>query len=294
MKKNRLFEEKIENKVLFHYTTLETFFNMIKNGEFRLCDVTKSNDPLEGRFTINALEKAYKDLYSEEIIDREQYHVAHAAFFQFNCNNDSTGKRTRDLYAAASFCQTKHEMTMLRCYADNGKGIAIGFSAKKLMAFADENPKMEFREIQYVTDEEMIKKAKEFWLRIFDVFNNSLPNISDDEAMKPIIQEIEKFVHEGFFIKHIANKDEEEYRLLYKASDLFGLSILPKTIEDQIDFFCNNNDIKAYYKIPVKEFISHVLIGPASNITPTELKVFLNKYDVSPYSVEKITWVNMR
>lgn len=293
MEKKKVFEEKIEDKVLFHYTTLDTFYNIVKSGELRLYDVTKSNDPLEGRFAINALEKAYKNLYDEKKICKDKYHVAHASLFEFNCNNRIYG-RTSDLYAAASFCSSKHEMTMLRCYANNGKGVAIGFPANKLLSLAEENDGMEFRKIQYLTDEEMSKNAEEFWLNIFKDCNISLLNISDEEAMEPLIKKIEEFVYEGLFIKHIANKDEEEYRLLCKVNDLFQISIFTRTLDDRIDFYCGDNDIKAYYKIPVKELISHVLIGPASNVSPTEMKAFLDKYEINSYPVEKITWINMR
>ena len=294
MDKNRVFEEKIEDKVLYHYTTLETFFNIVKSGEFRLFDITKSNDPLEGKFAINALVEAYKELYRDEEINDEQYHVAHASLFQFECNNDSTKERTCNLYAAAAFCDIKHEMTMLRCYANNGRGVAIGFSGKKLVSLTEKISGMEFSKIEYLTDAEMKERAREFWLNYFKKSNGDLPRISDEEAMEPLVEKIEEFAHKGFFIKHIANKDEEEYRLLYCKKDLFEISIFPKDVEEEIDFICESNDIKAYYAIPIKSIISDILIGPASDVAPTEMNILLNKHGIELNSAIKITWVSMK
>lgn len=294
MDKNRVFEEKIENKVLYHYTTLETFFSIVKSGEFRLFDITKSNDPLEGKFAINALAEAYRELYGDEEINNEEYHVAHASFFQFECNNDSSKERTCNLYAAASFCDTKHEMTMLRCYANNGKGVAIGFSGSKLVSLVEKTPGMEFRKIEYLTDEEMKARARKFWLDYFGTCNGQLPCISDEKAMEPLVEKIEEFAHEGYFIKHIVNKDEEEYRLLYCKKKLFKIRIFSKDVEDKIDFICESNDIKTYYTIPINCVINDVYIGPASDVTPAEMRAFLDKHKIEVNYPGKITWVSMK
>ena len=50
-------ESAMENKLLYHYTSLKSFCEIIRNRQFRLFDITKSNDPLEGIFLIDAIKE---------------------------------------------------------------------------------------------------------------------------------------------------------------------------------------------------------------------------------------------
>ena len=147
-----------KSEVLYHYTTLDTFANIIKSKKFRLCDITKSNDPLEGVYMIQALENAYHKLYHDNKISKEEHLMINRAFFRFSEMIASQG-RNRDFYGAASFCIPSHELLMLRSYANNGKGVALGVPILTLETLAKNDPHLEFKKIEYLSDKEIDEKA---------------------------------------------------------------------------------------------------------------------------------------
>lgn len=71
-------------EVLFHYTSLMNFERIIRNGYIALCDIIKSNDPAEGYFAFDALKHAYRELYQEEVIDRNTYDKLHRVYIDFS------------------------------------------------------------------------------------------------------------------------------------------------------------------------------------------------------------------
>lgn len=287
-------------EVLYHYTSLDTFFNIIKTKKFRLCDVTKGNDPLEGVYMLQALEEAYRRLYSEGKINREERFLAHRAFFDFQ-ENLSTQGRFRDFNGAASFCIPTHELLMLRSYADNGKGIALGVPVKVLETLANENEQLEFRKMEYLSKKEIDQCANDFWIRNITRFKNKILE-TDKKSLSPFVDLIKECYYQSYFLKDKGNEDEQEYRLLFHCEDLFQLR-LPSIREDvptTVDFSVCNGDLKAYYEIDIGDrektpfYFSDIIIGPQCKVTTVEIQAFLHRHGIRGCSVQKNSWIEMR
>lgn len=286
--------------LLFHYTSLDAFINIIKSKKFRLCDVTKSNDPLEGTYMIQALEESYRRLYRDEEINKNEWFLAHRAFIQFQENVIKQG-RNKDFYGAASFCVPAHELMMLRSYADNGKGVALGVPITVLKTLAENNSQLEFGKMEYLSKEEINQRAKDFWIKNIKQYSKEISEINE-ETLIPFVNEIEKYYHQSFFYKDEVNKDEQEYRLLFHCEDLFQICLpcIGKEVPQEIDFISYDGNLKAYYEIPVGDkgetefYFSDVIIGPQCKATITEIQTFLCRYGINGCSVLKNSWVQMR
>lgn len=287
-------------EVLYHYTTLEVFVNIIKSKKFRLCDVTKSNDPLEGIYMIQSLEDAYYRLYHDGKIGKEKYIMINRAFFRFREMITNQG-RNRDFYGAASFCIPSHELLMLRSYADNGNGVALGVPITVLETLAKNDSHLEFKKIEYLSNEEITEKAREFWINKVDKWMNEL-SIRGEEALSTFADEIKDFYRESYFIKNKVNEDEQEYRLLYKCDDLFGIYLpgVDRYVPENIDFIQSDDDLKAYYEITVGDgddvpfHFCNIVIGPKCNATEEEINVFMRRHGIKDVSVFKNSWTQMR
>lgn len=290
----------MEWEVLYHYTSLDAFVNIIKGKEFRLFDITKSNDPLEGTYMIQALEESYVRLYRSEKITRDEYLLAYRSFLEFS-EDVYSHNRLKDFYAAASFCIPHHELTMLRSYADNGKGVALGVPIKILEGLSSKLPGVQFKKVEYLSPKGIAEYADKFWIEHIRKHKNIIKNINE-ETLSPFAEEIKACYEAGYFLKHDVNKDEEEYRLLYHYDDLF-YSYLPGLGEDvpkEIDFVSGNSILKAYYKIPVGTeedglfYFSDILSGPLCGASSNEMCAFLRRYGISHCNVSEISWVQMR
>lgn len=292
----------MECGVLYHYTSLDAFVNIIKGKEFRLFDVTKSNDPLEGTYMIQALEESYHRLYRSEKIDENGYLLAHRALFQFKEKMYAHG-RPKDFYATASFCVPNHDLLMLRSYADNGKGVAMGFPISMLENLPLILPNVQFDRVKYCNKSCVAEIADHFWLSGVKRYQYiSSENEINEESLSPFVAEIQKYYQNGYFVKDVANKDEDEYRLLYRYDDLFSLHI-PGIIDEvpqEIDFFSKNGDVKAYYKIPLGNsqedsfYFSDIVGCPLCGASIGELQALLCRYGFFNCSVNKNSWVKMR
>lgn len=287
--------------MLYHYTSLEAFANIIKTKEFRLFDITKSNDPLEGEYMLRALKKTCNFFsFSDSGLSEDQYRLARRALFDFE--QEIYGRsRFKDFFASASFCIPHHQLMMLRSYADNGRGVSVGVAWATLENLAEKIPNIEFKRVQYLSETDMKNRAMNFW-------GATVPNLKigkndiDNEDLIPIIEAIKKEFEEGLFIKSKPNEDEEEYRLLYHCKDLFALHLpkVPVDIPVEVDFAILRDDIKAYYKIPLgteeKDLFhfQNIVLGPLCKATPDEMQVFLQKNGIFMNSISENSDIYMR
>ena len=287
--------------LLYHYTSLDAFVNIIKSKKFRLCDITKSNDPLEGTYIPQALEESCLKLYREERLNRDEYMLAHRAILKFN-DDITVYDRAQDFYGAASFCLPEHELLMLRSYADNGKGVALGVTLKTLEKTATSYPCLSFKKIEYLHQTEVNKRTDDFLLENVMYFKDKILEISD-ESLSPFVKRIQEYYHEGYFLKDKINEDEAEYRLLLHCNDIFKIRIgLREEIPQEIDFFSSNGQLKAYYEIDVGDrwhdtypfYFNCVVIGPQCKASITEVQAFLLRHGILGCSVIKNSWAQMR
>ena len=285
----------MENKLLYHYTSLKSFCEIIRNRQFRLFDITKSNDPLEGIFLIDAIKEAILNMYRNDDLTEEQYHIANRAFFEFEAEI-YTNRRLNFIYAVMSFCEPEHELSLWRGYGDNGKGVAIGVSEDTLKNIANDIDNMEFKRVIYLSDKEVKDKAEEFWKGL--VANDEI--VGTENGIEKIKDELFKKYEESYFIKHSANKDENEYRLLYRAAELkdYIIPFFMGELPPEIDFHVLADDIKLFYNLELfqngKNIINDIVIGPLCKIERLEANMFMQKNGIQVYCTDKADNIAMR
>ncbi|WP_294412114.1 DUF2971 domain-containing protein [uncultured Ruminococcus sp.] len=270
-------------EVLYHYTTLGTFEKIVKNGYLAMFDIIKSNDPLEGKFALDALKSAYDAICINDDLAIDKLTMLKDSYHAFLEAVESFGK-LRNVVCSLSFCKPTHKLLLWRTYGDNGKGIAIGVGLTELEKF-NELEHFEFRKVEYKSKNDYILIAKQMLLKAAEM--------SEINAFN----EIAAFYYNGYFIKESYNSDEEEYRLIFKGIDLNNY-ILPSCgdkIENVEMLATSNNDMKIFYKLSICKttkdnlepfiIINNISIGPNCKCMPQEIRMLLRLHDIDDHAI---------
>lgn len=257
-----------ECKLLYHYTSLEGFERIVKNGYIALTDITKSNDPAEGRFALVSLDEAYKKLYRYGEINYDTFDKLRKIYFDF-AGSETTFERLQHAVLSVSFCEPDLPLALWRSYGDNGKGVCFSISKDDLKKQGEQYG-CKFDKIQYLTENEMVDKSMQFWKDNMD---------KTDDVITELLME---FYIDGYFIKRAENKYEREWRLVYTGVVLSDYLVIPRQVPEQLDVFMREDDMVIFYKIPIKpeRIIDHICIGPQCKVTENEMRFFLSKYEV--------------
>lgn len=239
-------------EALYHYCSLETFCNIIKNKSIWLSDFRKTND-------------AKEVIWAKEIVEREVLpgiqEKINAEIREKNENGGYSGWEVANALLNHAelgvsywgFCLSKKrdDLGQWRGYGDDGAGISIGFKKDKLNEIiqlkTNEKPKDDLTSdketdtnsskadlilvpVTYKKDKKMFKiikrEAKEFVKGNKEICQ-SIERILKDLGLSGISispEVAEKIVMEGFamkngpFYKMKAFHEEKEYRIIFSAS----------------------------------------------------------------------------
>ena len=281
---------------------------IMKSSTLRLTNIAKSNDSEEIRYCSYMLYKTLQQscyefanqLPSEEGEIKESIRgIEFEKLVKRAVLNESL------VYYAVCFCTDWDLLSQWRGYADDGKGVAIGFRTK---VFCDaRDPRiLKFDKVQYGTDE-MKKKWHD---RILEKLNRALNSRSDQDLIIRIHNAINEIlslmVYWCVFIKNPAFKEEREYRLVFypfggirnllisdKLGELSSKQLFYDRMQECIDyekdhhglireklsFRCTSDSIVSYSAVNFshikKDLISEVVIGPKARIDDSDLRMFL-------------------
>lgn len=287
-------------KIVYHYCSLETFISIIKNSTIRLSHVTKSNDVEELKYIIPFLKialkksiKYYNELEEFEYsLDPEMADRVVDAYF----NDDS-----REVYVCC-FSETTELVDQWARYADQSKGVAIGFSTDNLVKLQTLNTNYAFGKIIY--------DAKYVITELCDIIDEEYQNKKTINALnittyENVINNIVKTILEySSLYKNPAFKQEREWRLIYnpfnkikhiESSYVFNDVLLEANeyCYPQVGFKRRSYEFKAVddnlnltsyidldFSTIKQYFIKEIIIGNQSKLTPldSDLQLFLSSY----------------
>ena len=285
-------------EVLYHYCSVPTFYNIIKNKSIWLSDISKSNDSEELRWYLRSF-KAILDKAWNLYIEQRQKHGK-------NDDPEIIGRLHDGILNAAeqeqakcwAFCLSEKEddLGQWRGYADNGAGVAIGLRSwcfeatgrlwmtlKKLQEQFLYNPR--FGKVEYG------EKAVEDW---FAALPEDAPiynlDVGPFEAAAALRKLVPKMYSIAPFYKNIGFQEEREWRLIYsmatddlKAGNLPGWPFIQEESLPgfQMKAFCyteKGNNLVSHIELEGHLFgnmISEIIIGPKCKLTENEVKLFL-------------------
>lgn len=294
-----------ESKIVYHYCSVETFIKIITNRELWLTDITKSNDYKELRLAYDTLKellnerlKEYKDIIKSS--EREETHRKIYALEE--CIEVLESSKFFDkLFYIICFSGESDSLSQWAMYADDGKGLAIGFNKKNLTNYSV-GTNLDFKQVNYSLDQ-FIDMANEKIDYVLSVYGE------DHEANDKYIGEfanyiIDEVIEKAYYYKDKSFVQENEYRLVYnskpfenkvengKKTRIQGLKneeeILSKfkPVEEnkgrdaihKMNFYVSNGKMVSYRPLHFRTFdflINEVVIGPKSLLSIEDVNDFL-------------------
>lgn len=193
-------------------------------------------------------------------------------------------------------------------YADDAKGIAIGFDKDSLNSITIVDENMDFRKVIYNLGE--IDETINNGLNILLDKYNDIKEINDsilEDFVKFVLDEVFK---KAYFYKNEGFMEESEYRLVYNSKPYSSykeqdespafeqifeknkVKVTPFDTLGEIDFYVSKGKLISYRPLRalyLHWFIDDIVIGPKSAVNCEDIKLLLqvNKAPVSRINIEK-------
>ncbi len=300
-------------KIVYHYCSIEAFFNIIKSKQLYLSNTTSMNDYLENKCIKNSIEKFIS----------KKYHMLNWLFL----------RRVQKLFSQyleggfiTCFSQHKDMLSQWRGYAADGAGIAIGINSNILKPIKCdmENYNLTFGKIIYCENEQE-KIINDLFHRYQNLIifeeknsvkkekNSEWPKIirpAEKVKIKQILQgnlnynnkeniHINRCVSEllilSFFFKTSAFIEESEYRLCFFPNFTFLENseklIHPLSISS-LNFRLSNNMIFPYHTLDFSNaanFFNEIVLGPKCKTPEKTIRNFLKCHDMGHIKIKKST-----
>lgn len=250
--------------VVYHYCSLSSFYNIVRSKTLRFMSAFYSNDFLEGKDILNILNQTIRNL---PLSDYERKNIMDGVTLaQINISPTYI----------ISFSELQDNLGQWRGYADEGKGVAIGFQSKFFSSFSPSPHRYQipltdescgFMKILY--DDES-KKA--FINTIIQSMISATPFEKNSSAIF--------LAHMACIFKHPSFTEEKEWRLVFLPFE--HPSILQekyennKKINPNIQYINRNNRIVPFYELNLtKDAFAHIILGPKNPSSEYDISNFL-------------------
>ena len=285
-------------RVLYHYCSLSTFKSILDNKSIWLSDIRRSNDSLELQWIMGQCQdyilRAWVDYVRAVQNQRGAGIITSDHFEQFDkLYNLAKAYDADDDTKNWVFClsEKSDDLGQWRGYADDGKGISIGFNSavlKRINHIGDTirttSVDFKFSQVHYSQ-----KEIKAF-------FDNTvgLSKITVDSAPDDVINYIKRAVGLSYIVSPLYKsdkfKDEKEWRIVYsmylgdmETGQIPGIpnkkNILADTLTlEKYAFAQKGNMLVSHLELglpQLKRAIHSITIGPKSDVTLTDVKLYL-------------------
>jgi hypothetical protein len=271
---------------VYHYTSIDSFINIMQSNELWFSHASFLNDPLEIAFgldvIINIL-KEKKDDYSTvlQIIEKQR-----------NTHKEYSLDLTRDLVFLFSFSELSDKLSSWIQYGDSGNGVCLQFIKPILLEkISSHTTKLSndiFFPVQYFSSEftpnlNNILGFNDAILEYYKGMEEFIKNegMEKEQNVQRTLYEVTKSI--ACFIKNEFHADEKEWRyVVFSGRGDRNIIIKP-----------SNSSVKMFYKIPfgdekIMSLIDNIIIGPKHNQDPrvsASLEIFLYQKQGDMYNI---------
>lgn len=257
------------DQILYHYCGLDAFLSIIKNSTLCLSDIRKSNDYLECVYCRDKINEKIRGFLED---DKE---ALEAWDFGYNINSDLS----MDMISyVACFSENKDQLSQWRGYADNGAGIAVGFSRESFADLKEAAPShISFRKVIY--DE---KEQEKFIERIARESIKAM----ETRPVAQVAAELNQNYRLQFpVLKNASFEEEAEWRIIFNDSFSKRKRHVGKNILfSGIRYTVREKRLVSYIEMDFSKLkynaIKEIWIGPKAEV---EIQDILHLLDVYGY-----------
>lgn len=254
--------------MIYHYTSLENFQKIIESKELFLFNAYNMNDNLEINWINHLIDEEFRECNEKELIEK-----------------------TVDLYnlnkTTPYICCFSYDGDLLsqwRAYADDGKGIAIGFNESQLnvgkkIPVTGISSDLSTGLFDCIYDEQEQRNLIHSTVNSNIITRNTYKNDNEYTAMH-LSGSLKLF---SLVMKNSAFIEEKEIRLIHLP--LITMHKRTKEIKmmgniSPLYFMKKKQGISSYFKYSLESFfndelIPEIILGPKCNINISDLELFL-------------------
>ncbi len=254
---------------IYHYCSLQSFESIIKNKTLRLSNSFKTNDSLEMNWIFSILKESghFDSRYIETL--KMIYNEYLNYFFRPHM---------------ICFSKEPDLLSQWRGYANDGKGVCIGFNKEYFnkSKLLNEHREFEIYEVKYV---KKLNLELDF-LKNYS-FEKLLSLVSTDlsqgKNIVPLINLTKDLYNLGVFYKNPAFKEEKEIRFVHGYPEMAAEP-------DMFNFVFNDDNMKSYVSISLDfrdlfPVIDEIIIGPKCKILSSDLDQFV-KLNIAQFDIK--------
>ncbi|WWR15535.1 DUF2971 domain-containing protein [Lachnospiraceae bacterium JLR.KK008] len=258
--------ENEKEEIVYHYCSLEGFLSIIQNASLWMSDISKSNDCLESIYIRNKIKNRIK---CELEAAPENLHAWETGYRINGELNDPM------ITYVACFSEKKDSLSQWRGYADDGKGISIGFCKKKL----ERMPKimhhnLSFSKVIYNENqqEKYVDKVVEEVFRNMELKGIGIAGIELNSNHKD----------EFAIYKNPSFEEEREWRLILNSYPKWKEIKVGDMSFTEPTFRVSKGRLISYVELSFanvkSDFVKEIWIGPKSEVELRDIKHALKRY----------------
>lgn len=265
----------------YYYCSMSTFLNILKSKQIYLSDPLKMNDNLEIKWYLDRLndQKSNENEF-ESVFDMMKMR-SNIDFTFEELVESLNSKGQRSIYICC-FSKESDILSQWRAYAEDGKGVSIGFDLEKL-EIADN---FLIREIIYENNVVQGKIENDV-----EIVADGISTVLSEHEITMKEEQIDVFLHELIpelaKYKNPAFSEEKEIRLIYcddmkfeKIIDSYGAFQKKwESKELEHDFrIIESNNITEFVKLDFDpDSIEEICIGPKCLLSKNDIKNIVKK-----------------
>ncbi len=258
--------KKEKSDTIYHYCTLEGFLGIIQNASLWMSDISKSNDNLECIYGRDLI----KDRIEKEIAADIEVMRAWKMGYEMNPNmHDSM------LTYVACFSEKKDCLSQWRGYADDGKGMAIGFDKKVLEQLSKLRKfNLEFAKVIYDKNEQERHVER--------VVKENLKRMEETGVGHVALELNTNYRMEFSIYKHHSFAEEQEWRLVFNSKSHGREVKVGNMTFSEPKYRVASGKLISYRELcfsNIKEtFVKEIWIGPKADVELRDIMQILERY----------------
>jgi hypothetical protein len=260
------------------------------------------------------IEDVFRDVYNKNATKKLSEKFPEKVFMEMvdRYKSDFFDEKQR-LYSFFVACFSEADggdlLSQWRGYADDGKGVAIGFDGEVLKQIGQSspnilisNPLLHFGKVEYI-ERSQIATTKRIASQLIDNLKDSIANEKTDDVGTLKLHSMKHFntcflelFKQSVFMKNSFFKEEREYRLCFWIDTRFTKTTKPETdkihIDDgfkleKLEFQNKSGKLVPYIDLNFGEckqpLIKKIIIGPKSLLTERDVLYYLynNDFDIN-------------
>lgn len=254
--------EHSKEEILYHYCSVDTFFNVIKNAKLWLSDIEKSNDYRECVACREMVNEKIKEYLNNDKQALKEWKIGYEKGTQINYNSRILG---------VCFSESEDQLSQWRGYAQNGKGLAIGFYKKILETLNSiHEHDIKFGKVIYNNTEEYVRNIVKDNIAKFEY-----------KGVEHVALELSTNYRLKFpFVKNSSFEEEKEWRaIVWTLVGHYNTPGSEKIAFSKLKYRTSNDKLIPYIEMDFEKIkqkiIRKIFIGPRSEIEIEDVFYFL-------------------